>query len=303
MRHHGPPHGAPCIKLGKFAARFCTQSEAAAWRQPAPSIVDKVLSGLFLSGTLIAQEDVITFTLITMDMPAPVAVTGLGQDTHPEERMYLEIYDAIMEHRLPAATKLTEEGLGEIYGLARHAVRRVLSRLAADGLVDLMKHRGAHIASPGEREAAEMFELRQMLEILVVQKLVDKPDQADFAALRALIKRERDAYMRGDRPQWIRLSAEFHIELARLAGNSLVVDALRRLVSRTTLLISATNPAAQQPCSFDEHAAVLDALEKKDRARAQQEMTHHLGQCACRLLDRPARRFDLRAALGKPDAQ
>lgn len=240
-----------------------------------------------------------------MDMPAPAALTGPEQETPPalEERMYLEIYDAIMEHRLPAATRLTEEGLGEIYGLARHTVRRVLSRLAADGLVDLAKNRGAHIASPSEREAVEMFEVRQMLESLVVHKLVDRPDPAGFAALRALVRRERDAYMRGDRPQWIRLSAEFHIELARLAGNSLVVDALRRLVSRTTLLISATNPSAQQPCSFDEHAAVLDALEKNDKARAQDEMRHHLGQCACRLLERPAKRFDLRAALGKAGPQ
>ncbi|HEX8886106.1 MAG TPA: GntR family transcriptional regulator, partial [Noviherbaspirillum sp.] len=33
-----------------------------------------------------------------------------------EERMYLEIYDAIMEHRLPAGTKMAEQTLGEIYG-------------------------------------------------------------------------------------------------------------------------------------------------------------------------------------------
>jgi len=246
-----------------------------------------------------------TFTLPIMDMPTSAAATALEQETHPapEERMYLEIYDAIMEHRLPAATRLTEEGLGEIYGLARHTVRRVLARLAADGLVDLARNRGAHIASPGEQEALEMFELRQMLETLVVHKLADKPEQPDFAALRALVGRERDAYMRGDRPQWIRLSAEFHIELAKLAGNSIVVESLRRLVSRTTLLISATNPAARQPCSFDEHAAVLDALEKQDKTSAQEEMMQHLGQCACRLLDRPAKRFDLRAALGKPHAQ
>jgi DNA-binding GntR family transcriptional regulator len=216
--------------------------------------------------------------------------------------MYMEIYDAIMEHRLPAGTKLTEQGLGKIYGLARHGVRGVLAKLAADGLVDLERNRGAYIASPGDEEAYEMFELRRTLEALVMQKLIDKSNQTDFAVLRALIARERDAYMRGDRLQWIRLSADFHIELAKLAGNSLVVEALRRLVSRTTLLISSINPMGQQPCSFDEHAAVLDALEKKDKAKAQQEMTRHLDQCACRLLDRAAKRFDLRTALGKPDA-
>lgn len=217
----------------------------------------------------------------------------------PEDRMYLEIYDAIMEHRLPAGTKLTEEGLGEIYGLARHTVRRVLAKLAADGLVDIERNRGAFIASPDDNEAREMFELRQALEALVMRKL--NTLNTDYSGLRALVARERDAYMRGDRPQWIRLSAEFHIELAKLAGNTLVVEALRRLVSRTTLLISANHPSGQQACSFDEHSAVLDALEHHDHPKAQQEMAHHLGQCACRLLERPARRFDLRSVLTKPD--
>jgi DNA-binding GntR family transcriptional regulator len=117
-----------------------------------------------------------------------------------------------------------------------------------------------------------------------------------------MIDEERDAYMQGNRPLWIRLSADFHIELAKLGGNLLLVDMLRRLVSRTTLLISTTDTTGQQPCSFDEHLAVVDALEKKDQQGAQHEMAHHLEQCACRMLKRPDRRFDLRAALGKPDA-
>jgi len=219
----------------------------------------------------------------------------------PEERMYLEIYDAIMEHRLPAGTKLAEQTLGEIYGLARHHVRKVLAKLAADGLVDLEPNRGAYIASPTAQEAHDMFDLRQTLEQSVVQKVAQQAKPDDFSRLRDMIARERDAYMQGNRPLWIRLSADFHIALARLSGNALVVDILRRLVSRTTLLISTSDSAAgQQPCSFDEHLAVIDALERKDQARAQQEMARHLEQCACRMLNRPERGFDLRAALGKP---
>lgn len=232
----------------------------------------------------------------------PVAVPRQVPALAPEERMYIEIYDAIMEHRLPAGTKLTEQALGEIYGMARHNVRRVLARLAADGVVDIERNRGAYIASPGEREAEDMFELRQVLEAKVMEKLADRLTSADFSALRELIARERDAYMSGDRPLWIRLSANFHIELARLAGNELLVESLRRLVSRTTLLISTADSVSQQPCSFDEHKAVVDALQDKDRQRAQQEMARHLDQCACRMLDRSTRRFDLRTALGKPNA-
>jgi DNA-binding GntR family transcriptional regulator len=217
-----------------------------------------------------------------------------------DERMYVEIYDAIMEHRLPAGTKMAEQTLGEIYGLARHHVRKVLARLAADGLVDIEPNRGAFIASPSSQEAQDMFELRQTLEQGVVQKLARQAGPEDFAELRSMIGRERDAYMQGNRPLWIRLSADFHLALARLGGNALVVDILRRLVSRTTLLISdADSTGGQQPCSFDEHLAVVDALERKDHAQAQKEMARHLEQCACRMLNRGERRFDLRAALGR----
>jgi DNA-binding GntR family transcriptional regulator len=239
-----------------------------------------------------------------MSRPKLVPVSSVSQDPHlpPEERMYYEIYDAIMEHRLPAGTKLTEQALAEIYALARYNVRKVLAKLAADGLVDLEPNRGAYIASPSEQEAHDMFELRQTLEQLVMEKVTQNATAADFDRLREMIARERDAYMQGNRPLWIRLSADFHIELAKIGGNTLLVDMLRRLVSRTTLLISTTKTSGQQPCSFDEHLAVVDALQKKDRESAQREMAHHIEQCACRMLRRPEKRFDLRAALGKPDA-
>lgn len=219
----------------------------------------------------------------------------------PEDRLYFEIYDAIMEHRLPAGTKLTEQALGEIYDLARHNVRKVLAKLAADGLVDLEPNRGAYIASPTEQEAHDMFEMRQNLEQFAMQKVSQKATAADFDKLLKMIDRERDAYMQGNRPLWIRLSADFHIELAKLSGNVLLVEMLRRLVSRTTLLISNTETSGQQPCSFDEHLAVVDALRAGDEKAAVKEMAHHLGQCASRMLRRPDKRFDLRSALGKPN--
>jgi DNA-binding GntR family transcriptional regulator len=221
---------------------------------------------------------------------------------HVEDRMYAALYAAIMEHRLHAGAKLTEQGLADIYGAARYNVRRVLMRLAADGLIDLRRNRGASIASPTEREARDMFELRQTLEQSVITKAATNARPLDFMRLRELIAREREAYMQGDRPRWIRLSADFHIELARLGGNALVVDTLRRLVSRTTLMLSAPDSSGKQPCSFDEHAAILDALQANDIHGARGAMLHHLDRCACRMLRRADKTLDLRTALGQPDA-
>ena len=214
-----------------------------------------------------------------------------------EQVMYRDIYDAIMDHRLPARTKLTELSLSRIYAMARHSVRKVLTQLAADGLVDLLPNRGAFIASPGEKEAQDMFELRQNLEQLALEKVLQQPDAAALLSLRAMVERERAAYLQGDRPQWIRLSADFHIELARMGGNAVLVDMLRRLVSRTTLMISNQDSGGTQPCSFDQHLRVVEALERGDKKMALQEMAQHLHECACRTPKNTS--FDLSAVLGR----
>ncbi|HTD03783.1 GntR family transcriptional regulator [Undibacterium sp.] len=237
-----------------------------------------------------------------MNEPVKLAVVqtaAADNATNAEERMYREIYDAIMEHRLPARTKLAEQSLGEIYKLARHGVRKVLNQLAADGLVDLEPNRGAFIASPSAKEAQDMFDLRQALEQMVIEKAMDGANAVDTKVLREMVERERAAYMQGDRSLWIRLSANFHIELAKLSGNDLLVEMLRRLVSRTTLLISTNDTPGNQPCSFDEHLKVIEAIEQNDKPAALQEMADHLQQCSCRTPQKSDKGFDLRAALGK----
>lgn len=217
-----------------------------------------------------------------------------------EERMYHEIYDAIMEHRLPPRTKLTEHSLCEIYATARHTVRKVLSHLAADGMVDLEPNRGAFIASPSTDEAHDMFELRQMLERAVLDKLAAMPDvKTVIAPLRKMVASERQAFLTHDRPKWIRLSAEFHTALAELSGNALLVNMMRRLVSRTTLMIASVEAPGNNACSFDEHEEILDALEQGDAALAQSRMAHHLGACADRVQPDEPGSFDLRSVLGR----
>ena len=220
-----------------------------------------------------------------------------GQISSDEDRMYADIYDAVMGHRLPPQTKLTELGLCEIYGLARHSVRKVLAQLAEDGLVDLLPNRGAYIASPSSQEGSEMFELRQALERLVVQNVADQASAARLTHLKDMVQREHEAWNKGDRQTWIRLSADFHVELAKLSGNALLTDMLRRLVSRTTLLIASIESPRQNVCSFDDHLDILAKLEAGDKSGAVKSMARHLSDCAQRSTKTEEKQFDLKSVL------
>ncbi|KAF3996810.1 GntR family transcriptional regulator [Glaciimonas immobilis] len=233
---------------------------------------------------------------------ASIAATKIAPSkphTNAEERIYHDVYDAIMEHRLPPRTKLTEQVLCQIYDTARHTVRKVLSRLATEGLVELEANRGAFIASPTTAEARDMFELRKIIEHATLDKVAKSVTPKQLATLRKLVDEERAAYVNGDRPRWIRLSAQFHLELAALTDNVLLVEVLRKLVSRTTLLIAKIEVPGQNACSFDEHESVLLALESGDAAQAQAQMAHHLHNCEERVQPEQSSNFDLRAALSK----
>ncbi len=215
------------------------------------------------------------------------------------DRIHTKIYDAIVEQQLPPGTKLGEESLCEIFGVSRTLIRRVLQRLAGEHVVETLPHRGAFVARPSIEQAREVFEARRALEAWVIRQLVDDFTAEDAERLRRRVAEERRAHAEGDRRALIRLSGEFHLLLAELAGNRAIARFLRELVSRTSLIIAVYEAPGASCCSFDEHAGIIEALAGPDAEAAQLAMHAHLLGIEERLrLDRlPARTVDLQQVL------
>src|SRR3954452_17541391 len=71
----------------------------------------------------------------------------------------------ILDGSLPAGARLRERELCEGYGVARHSLRAALRALAAEGLVAIEPHRGAHVARLGAEDVRALYELRAALEL------------------------------------------------------------------------------------------------------------------------------------------
>ena len=113
-----------------------------------------------------------------------------------------------------------------------------------------------------------------------------------------MINDERTAFKNVQRVAWVKLSAEFHIALARLTDNQTLVSAITKYVTRTTLLISSSHPATAGSCSFDEHLEILEAMKRRDTAAAIAVMRSHLKHCEKRTPCKPTP-LGLRSVLGK----
>ena len=231
-------------------------------------------------------------------MISPKEASGTGRE-QSVEAIAEKISTAILEHRLAPGTKLGEDRLATIFGTSRAKVREVLARLAHEQIVELVPQRGAHVAKPTIEQARDVFEARRLIEPGVLRRLVGTIDDFKMQRLRRHLELEADARQRNDARAVVRLSGEFHLLLAELAGNSALARTMRELSTLTCLIISLYDAPTATSCRADEHEEIVDAIKRSDARRAETLMLHHLEHIQQSLrLDAGSDEADLESILG-----
>jgi DNA-binding GntR family transcriptional regulator len=192
------------------------------------------------------------------------------------EEIYLSISDAIIEHRLKPGARLREDALSEVFGVSRTGIRKILQRLALEQLVTLTPRRGASVTRPTADEAKDVFEARQLVECGLMPEIVRRVTDKDIKALRDLAQREREALRSGERSSAIRLSAEFHGRLAEISGNTTLSGFVEGLCSRSSLILAVYGNTGHLGCESHDHDDLIDLLEERRSAEAQEFMGRHL---------------------------
>jgi DNA-binding GntR family transcriptional regulator len=208
--------------------------------------------------------------------PSALARAAAGGDNSSTQRIVESITTAIVERRLMPGTKLAEQKLADIFKVSRTIVRQALNRLSSDKLVTLAPARGAHVAQPSVEEARQVFEVRHMLEAALVRRLCAVITPQQLAQLRAHLVDERASVQRIDVSGRTRLLADFHVLLAGMLGNHTLAELLGDLLSRCSLIALMYQSAHSAEHSFEEHVAIVDALERRDARAAQRLMQAHL---------------------------
>lgn len=186
------------------------------------------------------------------------------------------VYTAIVEHIILPGTKLPEDVLARAFGVSRTRIRKVLLALAHENLVTLQHNRGASVTKPSVQEARDVFAARRIVETGIAAELARRITPEQVAGLRRFVAREHAAEQARDRRTAIKLSGEFHLELAKLLDNAPLTTFLRALISRTSLIIAVYEAPANSMCSHEEHGTLLDRLAAGDVAGAVRYMEEHL---------------------------
>jgi DNA-binding GntR family transcriptional regulator len=90
------------------------------------------------------------------------------------------------------------------------------------------------------------------------------------------VRQEGDARKQNDRPAIIRLSGEFHVLIAEMIGNEILLRMMRELAPLTCLVITLYDKPNAPACPHHEHSDLIDAIEAHDEAKAAASMLEHL---------------------------
>lgn len=199
------------------------------------------------------------------------------------EKVHEALRQAIIEQQLEPGARLPEDMIGESFGTSRTIAREALLRLSVEGLVDLMPNRGAFVANPTLDEGRDIFVVRRGLERMVVLQLAGQLSATQIEELRQMLVNEELAGARDER-EAIRLAGEFHLRLAGMTGNKLLVRYLTETVSRCSLVLTIYGRPHSVDCGLDEHRQIIEALIAGEGERAAELMEHHIEQVAGRAL-------------------
>ncbi|WP_460161330.1 GntR family transcriptional regulator [Pseudomonas sp. S2_B10] len=194
----------------------------------------------------------------------------------PTEDLYPRLFDAILEQRIDEDSRFTEDSLQAMFGAGRADVRRVLTQLSHEQIVVLRANHRPRVAAPDRELIRQTLHARRLAENTLVRLACQRPQPDDLNCLRTLIEREKRAVEQDRRGAAIRLSGEFHLQLARMAANVPLAHFLHSLVPLTSLAIARSRCPTRSCCAWQEHLALVEVVERGDAAKAEGLMNRHL---------------------------
>lgn len=234
---------------------------------------------------------------MTLDQSA-ILPPFAGEDRAATIRDHLR--DAIVDRRLAPGTKLSEAEVGVLFDVSRTMVRAALQALAFEGLVKTERNRGAFVANPSPDEARQVFASRRLIEPGLALAAAERISTSEVAAFRERLHHETELLnQRGPtaRRAEIHASGDFHLLLARVAGNTILLRFMEELVARSSLVIALYGRSGASSCGHGDHAAILAALEKHDGTLAGNLLLTHIDHIEADLDLRNTSNLPLREAL------
>jgi DNA-binding GntR family transcriptional regulator len=176
---------------------------------------------------------------------------------------------------------LRQEALAEEMGVSRVPIREAIMKLAAEGMLTVIPHRGAYVCELSIREIRETFDLRLRLEPWIYGEAIPRISSQELSKAERLVCEMDDATT----ADWGDLNWSLHSTLYHPAGRDLTIATLKRLhdMSDRYFRFQLSNVPIRES-NHDEHAEMIEVCRRRSPEAGVRLLERHLQAAADQII-------------------
>lgn len=192
-------------------------------------------------------------------------------------RVFHTLREDILSGRYRENEELREMAISEKLGVSRTPVREALRQLELEGLVNIIPNKGAYVTGITEKDVADIYAMRALLEGLCARWAAEHIDEKQLEALEENIYLSEFHAHKQHPQQLTELDDAFHEILYEACGSKILRHQLRdfheyvKQMRRRSLSDSERGMEA-----VEEHKRIMKALQNRDADRAEAQAALHM---------------------------
>jgi DNA-binding GntR family transcriptional regulator len=192
-------------------------------------------------------------------------------------RVFNKLREDILSGVYHENEELKEITIGAELGVSRTPVREALRQLELEGLVTMIPNKGAYVTGITSKDIHDIYIIRSYLEGLCAKWACEHITEAEIEALDEVLYLSDFHARRSHHEQLVELDNKFHDLIYKACGSKIlnhVLSDFHHYVERVRKITLSMPGRASKSCQ--EHAAIVDAIRKRDGNLAEALAHEHI---------------------------
>lgn len=215
--------------------------------------------------------------------PQPIDGTIERRTLHDEvvDRMR----DMLIEGQLKAHARINETELCRSLGVSRTPVREAIKTLASEGLIELVRNKGAIVKRLEGDEIGDLLEAVALIERYAAEIGVERANDLEIDEIVKMHRRMREYYKTRERLPYYKLNQAIHSGIVTLTHNKTLIATHEALQMRLRRIRYVGNELPKSwSGAMREHETIIKALKKRDGDQLRIAIDLHLDSTRDRVI-------------------
>ena len=172
--------------------------------------------------------------------------------------------------------RINESELSKTLGVSRTPLREALNRLVAEGLLTSQEGRGFFCRSLDPKQIVHLYELRLAVETEAAMRAVERASDEEIVELNAYMKAVAPDYNSDmSAREIVRLDEEFHLRLAALSQNMVLVRTLENINERVRY-VRWISMRQKRDITHAAHQSIVESLIARNGVETVKILRNHI---------------------------